>query len=319
MNSNIYLQFDSRWGGLPYPSKNSTVAGQGCGLCSVTHCAIELYKYKDKTPAYFHSYMKQWACEGNGTYRNGIEAALKKYFGNCTVFSSMPALWNELAKGNRVGVIYFYGTGPDGTCWTLGGHFQAFTAYKYKNGKHWLYMKDSGGRRHSGWYSYEDSMRGCIPDRIWTAVITGWQYDTDWYYLNSDGKKVVSDWVKDSIGWCWLDKNGRMVKSKWLKDKGEWYYLNSSGYMVHNDWAKDSKTWCYLSGNGKMVKSTWIQWKGIWYYLGSDGRMVSNSWIKWKNDWYYLKGNGSMVTGVYTIGGKKHKFDANGKWIEEIG
>lgn len=320
MNSKIYLQYDSRWGNLPYPSKYSTVATDGCGLLSVTHCAIELYKYRDKTPVYFHPFMKKWAAEGNGTYRNGITAGLKEYLGNCITHDTMKSLWEELSKGDRVGVIYFGGNsyGPDGTLWTLGGHYQAFVDYKVKNKKHWLYMKDSGSRQHSGWYCYEDSMKGCIPDIVWSAVKTGWQKDSDWYYLDSNGKRVVNNWVKDDIGWCYLGEKGYMFKSKWIKDKGNWYYLGSNGYMVTKKWVKDSKGWCYLEANGKMAKSKWIKWKNLWYYIRSDGHMAENAWIKYKNEWYYVKKNGAMVTGTYTIDGKKHKFDSSGKWLGEV-
>lgn len=298
MNSKIYLQYDSRWGNLPYPSKYSTVATDGCGLLSVTHCAIELYKYRDKTPVYFHPFMKKWAAEGNGTYRDGITAGLREYLGNCTEHYTMKSLWDELSKGNRVGVIYFGEDyrGPDGTLWTTGGHYQAFADYKVKNGKHWLYMKDSGSRHHDGWYCYEDSMKGCIPDRIWSAVKTGWMKDTTgWYYIDSNGVKIVNKWAQDGNGWFLADSKGYMIKSKWVKDKGEWYYLKADGYMATSEWVKDSKGWCYLNSKGKMVKTCWVKHKEKWYYVDSNGHMVSKKWIKDKDKWYYLNSDGIMM------------------------
>ena len=50
--------------------------------------------------------------------------------------------------------------------WTTCGHYVAFTDYKVQNGKHWFYTKDSGGRKHDGWYSYEGAMKGRVA-KLW--------------------------------------------------------------------------------------------------------------------------------------------------------
>ncbi len=339
MNSKVYRQYDSRWGSLPYPVSNSPVSSDGCGLCSVTHCAIELSKYADKTPAYFHSFMKQYAVAGNGTLWNGIDAGLKNFIGNSKRFDSMSAFWSEVEKGNRVGVVLFgSGYGPDGTLWTSGGHYVAFVNYKYENGKHWLYMKDSGPRCHDGWYAYETSMKGRVR-LLWTAEIpkTGWFKENGAWYFYSDGAKVKNGWAKDSSGkWFYLGADGKMVKSKWVKSSGYWYYLGSDGAMITNGWAKDSKGWRYLDAKGKITKSKWIKSNGKWYYLKEDGVMAENEWVyykkvwyylkeggsmadkewvKWKGDWYYLKSGGAMATGTLTIDGKSYTFDSSGKML----
>lgn len=339
MNSKVYRQYDSRWGSLPYPVSNSPVSSDGCGLCSVTHCAIELSKYADKTPAYFHSFMKQYAVAGNGTLWNGIDAGLKNFIGNSKRFDTMSAFWSEVEKGNRVGVILFgSGYGPDGTLWTTGGHYVAFVNYKYENGKHWLYTKDSGGRAHDGWYSYENSMKGRIR-LLWTAEIpkTGWFKENGAWYFYSGGAKVKNGWAKDSSGkWFYLGADGKMVKSKWVKSSGYWYYLGSDGAMITNGWAKDSKHWYYMDANGKITKSKWIKsngkwyylkengvmaenewiyYKKVWYYLKEGGAMADKEWVKWKGDWYYLKSGGAMATGTLTIDGKSYTFDSSGKML----
>lgn len=172
MNTRVYRQYDSRWGGKPYPTNNSTVSSDGCGLVAVTHCQIEQSKYTSANPLTFYSYMKGYAVAGNGTRWDGIDAGLKA-FGLRQVrrIDDMSTFWKEVSKGNRVGVILFRsGAGPDGTLWTTGGHYVAFTDYKYQNGKHWLYTKDSGFRCHDGWYAYETSMRGRIA-LLWTASV----------------------------------------------------------------------------------------------------------------------------------------------------
>lgn len=341
MNSKVYRQYDSRWGSLAYPTSYSPVSSDGCGLCSVTHCAIELSKYANSTPKDFISFMRQYAVAGNGTRWDGIDAGLKQFIGNSKRFYDMSSFWAELNKGNRVGVILFgAGAGPDGTLWTTGGHYVAFTGYKYENGKHWLYTKDSGPRCHDGWYAYETSMKGRI-SILWTAEIpkTGWYKEDGAWYFYSSGAKVKNGWAKDSSGkWFYLGADGKMVINTWIFWNKEWYYLGSDGAMFANAWAKDSKGWYYLNASGKILKSTWIHYKNkwyylkssglmaesewiyykkVWYYLKEGGAMAENEWIKWKGGWYYLKSGGAMATGTLTIDGKTYSFDANGKWIEK--
>lgn len=323
MNTKVYRQYDSRWGGLAYPTSNSVVSSDGCGLCAVTHCAIELNKYKDSTPKTFYSFMKNYAVAGNGTLWDGIDAGLNNFIGNSKRFNDMTSFWKEVNKGNRVGVILFRsGYGPDNTLWTTGGHYVAFTSYKYENNKHWLYTKDSGFRQHDGWYAYESSMRGCI-QTLWTAEIpkNGWKKENNNWYYYKDGAKLLNTWIKDGKGWCLLDKNGKMLNSQWINYKNEWYYLKSNGYMAANEWAKDKTGWCYLNSEGKIVKSTWIKYNNIWYYIKSngymatsewaqdskkkwfyltaDGSMATSTWIKWKDSWYYLKDNGEMAVNLW--------------------
>lgn len=172
MNSHIYRQYDNRWRWLPYPSGGYYLNGSGCGCCAVTHCIIEIDKYKNWTPANVQPYMKQYAIRGNGTSWNGILKSLQHYgLKDVANIPTMPQLWRELEKGNKVGVLLFGNTkGPDGTVWTTGGHYIAFTGYRVKNGQHQLYLKDSGGRKHDGWYSYERSMRGDVR-QVWIGTI----------------------------------------------------------------------------------------------------------------------------------------------------
>ena len=198
-NKAIYKQYDSRWAKLPFP-KGYTISGNGCGCCAVTHVIIELDKYKNYTPAKTQPYMIRYATP-DGLYHSGIPASLK-YYGLSVIeigeSDPMSKAWKNLSsKGNRAGVLLFYGSkrvgnrrvyiyGPDGTQWTTGGHFIAFVDYKIKDGKHWFYLKDSSPREsthvtidgkkvkesHSGWWCYENSMKGCLP-KLWIAKIPG--------------------------------------------------------------------------------------------------------------------------------------------------
>lgn len=173
-NYSIYRQYDSRWGYLPYPELPTTVARAGCGCCAVTHCAIELDRYMDYTPKTIQPFMKRYAVKGHGTQWDGIIEGLKHYgMKNVKSFDDLSLFFKELDKGNRVGVILF-GTNkaPDGRIFTTVGHYIAFVGYKKSdNGKkHYLYLKDSGGRMNDGWLCYETSMKGCIK-KLWTAEI----------------------------------------------------------------------------------------------------------------------------------------------------
>ena len=182
MNNIIWKQYDSRWGSKPYPS-GSTMAGCGCGCVACTHVAMEQERYAKWTPENLRPWMvKQgFAIRGQGTRWEGITETLK-HLGHKKVVriynDPMSEAWKELDKGNRIGIFLFGGgPGPDGTVWTGGGHYVAFTDYKVSNGKHWFYCKDSGGRNHSGWYSYERSMKGRVP-KMWIVERVGKQAKT---------------------------------------------------------------------------------------------------------------------------------------------
>lgn len=172
MNKTIFKQLDSRWSSLAYPTKKSTFGGNGCGCCACVHIAIEQTAKKNWTPKTLRSYMvKQgFAIAGQGTTWNGITETLK-YLGHKKVVKvwddPMSVAFEELNKGDRIGIILFNSNyAPNGVRWTAGGHYVAFTDYKVKNGKHYFYCKDSGGRDHDGWYIYENSMKGCVA-KVW--------------------------------------------------------------------------------------------------------------------------------------------------------
>lgn len=186
MNPKIYRQADSRWGSLPYPTKAYKFASNGCGCCAVTHCAIELDKYKNLTPADVRKFMVQFATKGHGTLWAGISKGLVNY--RYTVHwrsaDSMSDIFKAIeASPIKRGVILFGSTkGPDGTVWTTGGHYIAFTDYKKENGKHYFYLKDSGGRHRDKFWQYERSMKGDVR-QVWICTGTKEkQYDPNRKY-----------------------------------------------------------------------------------------------------------------------------------------
>lgn len=175
-NSKIYRQADSRWGGLPYPTKRYTFAHNGCGCCAVTHNAIEVPKYRNYTPADVRKYMVQFATKGHGTTWNGITKGLQHYGYSVsvpTISKSMTSAWSILNKKGapKQGVLLFRKGVKGGIRWTNGGHYVAFLNYKMENGKHYFYTKDSGGRHHDGWFCYETQMKGLL-FKIWIVTKT---------------------------------------------------------------------------------------------------------------------------------------------------
>jgi len=163
-----FKQYDSRWGRKNY-NGSSTMAAAGCGP---TSCADLIYAIDSSvTPWTTALYMKKhgYAVRNAGTAWAGIPACLKA-FGMLDVKenSTMSDAFKRMAKG-YMAVILFRGGTRGGVTWTTGGHYVAATDYKVKDGKHYLYMRDPGGRDHDGWYCYETTMKGLIPC-IWTCT-----------------------------------------------------------------------------------------------------------------------------------------------------
>ena len=206
------------------------MSGAGCGCVACTHVAMEQDRYKNWTPENLRPWMisKKFAIAGQGTKWEGITETLK-HIGHSKVVriysDPMSVAFKELNKGNRIGVILFNSRkAPNGVRWTSCGHYVAFTAYKYEGGKHMFFCKDSGGRDHDGWYSYERSMKGCIA-KMWiverigeqvkapvtaAALVAAVAYRPSTEYKGSLPKKSVKKGSKGSdvkavqtfLNWC---------------------------------------------------------------------------------------------------------------------
>ena len=164
----IYRQYDSRWGRLSYPSRD-TMAASGCGP---TACANVIANISNSsvTPKDTRTYMLKhnYAYKNQGTAWAGIPACLRNWGYIVKECPNMATVWKECEAGHKSGVILFRSDSKGGITWTTGGHFVAFTDYKKINGKHYLYTRDSGSRKHDGWHCYETTMQGLIP-AIWTC------------------------------------------------------------------------------------------------------------------------------------------------------
>ena len=201
MNKTCYSQTNGLWGGLGYPKAPWYIRNCGCGEVAVTNSLIEMERYDNYTPKTTQPYMKQYAeSRGNGTYHYGIPASLKHYgLTEVSEHATMSKLWAQLKKGNRIAILLMGSkrAGSKGVRWTGSGHFVAVTGYKKKDGKHYVYVKDSASKSslRNGWITYEDNIRGaCL--KCWSGKLTGDLYDgKSEAQVVEDGKLAV-----DGIG-----------------------------------------------------------------------------------------------------------------------
>lgn len=176
MNTTNYKQYDTRWAKLPYRDNPDNIGNNGCGEVAVCNSIIEMTSQMNQTPATMQPYCRQYACH-DGTYWSGIPAMLKHY--GCTEVmehQNMASLWNELAKGGRV-AIYMMNNRPAGSKgihWTSGGHFICSVDYRYQNGDHQVYVKDSNSTSsdRNGWLGYSTHLRGDV-SACWSAKLNG--------------------------------------------------------------------------------------------------------------------------------------------------
>ena len=169
----VLKQYDSRWGRKNY-NGSSSIATAACGPFSISNILIERNPDFDPMTAVKFMQRNGYAVYNHGTSWSGIPAAMKSF--GCTdvravnVSKNMDKVWDILSNGNYAADFLFSAGKRGGVCWTTSGHYVAVTGYKVKDGKHWLYTKDSGGRDHDGWYCYEKHMRGLIP-KVWTCKL----------------------------------------------------------------------------------------------------------------------------------------------------
>lgn len=54
------------------------------------------------------------------------------------------------------------------------------------------------------------------------------------YFANEQGVKQTG-WIKADDGWYYANSDGKVLRSQWLKDSdGKWYYLDVTGHMLTN-------------------------------------------------------------------------------------
>ena len=216
MNKTNYKQYDTRWGGLPYPRRPHYIRVCGCGEVAIANCIVEMSKYAKYTPKTIQPYCKQYADpNGNGTYWSGIPKMMVHYgMTEVKEHANMKSLWKELAKGNRV-AVYLMGTrrgGSKGVHWTSCGHFVCSVAYKVKDGKHYLYVKDSNSTSslRNGWITYEGNMANDIV-KVWSGKLPTESKKTT---TTTKPKKTIDQIAQEVIDGKWGNGDERISKLK---------------------------------------------------------------------------------------------------------
>ena len=106
-----------------------------------------------------------------------------------------------------------------------------------------------------------------------------------WYYFNSDGKMVTTQYDKKIDGSYYTFIDGKM-QTGWLLYNNTWYYLSESGAMV-TGWITLGDKAYYLGGDGGMLTG-WQNIDGQIYYLYPDGHKAVNEVI----DTFYVDQDG---------------------------
>ncbi len=179
-----YLQWKGSWAKKPFSTK--TVEEVGCGLVAYTNMALEIPKYEDITPNKFRKYMNQFTEPDHGVLGIHLPEAFEhlgltkvKDFKGDIVGGKMRPFYDEMEKGNRIGMILFQNplrdegkiqTAPDGTIWCTRGHYVTVKGLKKVGKLYYLYVVDPDDEEHIGWFSYIKSMKHCVK-WLWTGKI----------------------------------------------------------------------------------------------------------------------------------------------------
>lgn len=296
MNTKKYMQTDGAWSELGCPAYPCYIGRDGCGLVSIANILIEMEQYAQYTPATIQPYCKKFmASDCEGTIWSGVPVMLKHYgLTEVMEHQNFSTLWPELAKGNRV-VFYIMGSYPGGSKrvhWTSGGHCVCSVDYKYENGLHKVYMKDSysNSSLRNGWISYEENIRGaCLA--IWSGKLVGTPTPTP--TPPEPGKLVVD-------GICGAETVMAMEQFFKVTIDGE-----ISGQL--SKWSNyyPSITAISYGGGGSRVIYKLQEWLGLSGPDGILGPNTTKAWQKRIRDYGYFANPQETIDGI--IGAKTMK------------
>lgn len=144
----------------------------------------------------------------------------------------------------------------------------------------------------------------------------------DEYYVGSDGKRVMDQWVSianedhwdmddaPEFHWYYYGKDGKAMTSRFKAIEDNWYYFDGDGRMMTGLAEIDGSTYYFGDNTDGIMKKGWVELEistanpedeSAWYYFGSDGKMIENQVDKKINGSYYTFENGKMVTGWYKL------------------
>ncbi len=198
---------------------------------------------------------------------------------------------------------------------------------KHKNGKTTSFtvtVKDEITSCYSGWHKENSSYYYySLGNKKKDEFLTGYQSPIDSsktgkFYLKSDGKMCVSEWLQNKTDWYYCSDNGTLAKG-WLMYQNEWYYLSEYDYKMYKNGAYnvDGSDY-YFDTNGKMLTDYWEVFTNLsnykrYRYYGEDGKRYISKWKLYGSDWYYFSSDGiSLASVTKTINGKSYTFNGNG-------
>ncbi len=298
MNKTKYMQTDSRWSGLGYPSKPCTIGNSGCGEVAVCNSIIEMSAYKGYTPKTIQPYCKKYAARDcDGTYHYGIPKMLEHYdLTDVKEHATMQKLWKELEKGNRIAILLMGSkrAGSKKVHWTSSGHFVCAVAYKYKDGKHYLYVKDSysNSSKRNGWITYEGNLKGAVY-KVWSGKLKAEPKQTE----VKDGKIKVDgkgghQTVKAMQKFFGTTVDGT-ISGQQKKQKQYYPSLTAVEYgKGGSECIKKLQKWVGVKEDGILGKGTVAAWqkklKDAKYYThridGNFGVQSMKAWQKYLNE-----------------------------------
>ena len=151
------------------------------------------------------------------------------------------------------------------------------------------YLEHNGQMATNKWVDdyryYVDSSGKWIPGKI---KKTGWKKeDGFWYYYDVQENLTRNKWV-DS--YYYLGSDGKMSVDNWVDNYQ--YYVDKDGVWIpekqKENWIRLDSIW-YFYENGLPVRNVW---KGN-YFLQEDGTMATNKWV---DDYRYFVGdNGAWI------------------------
>ena len=159
-------------------------------------------------------------------------------------------------------------------------------------------------------------------------VRSSWvEYDGDYYFVNSAGQKITSDWrlttpYDDEDAeeeWYYFQASGKMATNKKIVYKGNTYFFDADGKMLTG--------WVTAEGDDVVNEENSID-SDHTYYADETGARVEEDWIYTvepstaEDDadadyyYYYLLPSGKVVTGKRNnIKGQTYLFDEEGKML----
>ena len=218
MNKTNYKQYDTRWAKLPFPKAPHYIKDCGCGEVAICNAIIEMDEYMNETPKTILSYCKQFAASNGDGLSWSAPPIMMAHYGMTEVkyHATMSTLWKELEKGDRV-AFYIMDNDLGGSKkvrWTKSKHCVVSVDYKFENGRHYVYMKDSNSSSdlRNGWISYEECFRNSV-FKVWSGklkTISATDYRPSTPYTGTLPKSTVKDGTKGDdtkaaqafLNWC---------------------------------------------------------------------------------------------------------------------